>query len=98
MPNIRFPDHFKRKARIVLWLTGLLVGAYLGLVWAGGGWGPRHDMQFDWDDRRVLLFAHRGVPVEGPENSEASFDTAQKLGFPGIELDIRRTRDNQLAL
>jgi glycerophosphoryl diester phosphodiesterase len=98
MPNTRFQNLFRRMARIVLLVMGLLAGAYLGLVWAGGGWGPRHDERFDWDDRRVLLFAHRGVAVEGPENSEASFDTAQRLGFSGIELDVRRTRDNQLAL
>jgi glycerophosphoryl diester phosphodiesterase len=85
-------------AAISLLLMGLLLGVYFGLVWAGGGWGSRHDEQLDWDNHRALLFAHRGVSVEGPENSEASFDAAQKLGFPGIELDIRRTSDNQLTL
>ena len=46
----------------------------------------------------MLLFAHRGVPGVSPENSEAAFDDAWRLGFRGIELDIRRTKDNQLAV
>ena len=90
---------FGRKARISLLGFGAAVLAvYLALVWAGGGWSPRHDKGFAWESGSVLLFAHRGVPGRAPENSEAAFDDACRLGFPGIELDIRKTKDHQLAL
>lgn len=87
-----------RRARIPALCLAGLVALYLVLVWIGGGWNPRHDERFAWDDRSVLLFAHRGVTERAPENSEAAFDDAQRLGFRGIELDIRKTKDNQLAL
>lgn len=72
--------------------------AYLVLVVAGGGWGIRHNHRFDWDPESVLLFAHRGVSEQAPENSEAAFEAARRLGFRGIEVDVRKTRDGQFAL
>jgi glycerophosphoryl diester phosphodiesterase len=89
---------WRNVGRVACALLAALVSAYLVLVWLGGGWSPRHNERLAWESNRVLLFAHRGVTLEAPENSEAAFDAAYRLGFPGIELDIRKTRDNQLAL
>jgi glycerophosphoryl diester phosphodiesterase len=75
-----------------------LLALYIGLVLVGGGLSPRLDDGFDWPAEPVLLFAHRGAVVDVPENSEASVFQAQRLGFPAVEIDIRKTKDNELAL
>jgi glycerophosphoryl diester phosphodiesterase len=100
---VRVPDtkprrSVLRKTRIPFLCFACLLVLYLVVVWVGGGWSPRRDERFAWDDRSVLLFAHRGVTERAPENSEYAFDDAQRLGFKGIELDIRKTKDNQLAI
>ena len=40
-----------------------------------------------------LLVAHRGYIVAGPQNSIPSFIGAGKMGFWGIETDLRITKD-----
>jgi glycerophosphoryl diester phosphodiesterase len=75
-----------------------VLAIYAGLVVAGGGLSPRLDDTFAWPADSVLLFAHRGAVVGVPENSEASVAEALKLGFPAVEIDVRKTRDHQLAL
>jgi glycerophosphoryl diester phosphodiesterase len=92
------PLRILRKVRIpLLFLAGLLV-LYLSLVLVGGGWRPRLDDTFAWEGDTVLLFAHRGVCVSVPENSEASLSEALRLGFQAVEIDVRKTRDNELVL
>src|SRR5262245_43155356 len=71
---------------------------YLILVAIGGGWSPRLDDTFAWDGQSILLFAHRGLGLRVPENCQAAFTEAWLLGFKAVELDIRRTKDNQLAI
>jgi len=39
--------------------------------------------------REPLLFGHRGVPREAPENTIAGFRRALELGLDGVELDAR---------
>jgi glycerophosphoryl diester phosphodiesterase len=39
------------------------------------------------------IVAHRGVPLEAPENTIESFTLATKLGADAIELDVRLTAD-----
>ena len=41
----------------------------------------------------MLLFAHRGLHAQAPENSLASFDAAMALGVDGIETDVRLSAD-----
>ena len=36
--------------------------------------------------------------VDVPENSEASVSQALRLGFPAVEIDVRKTKDNELVL
>jgi glycerophosphoryl diester phosphodiesterase len=39
------------------------------------------------------IVAHRGIPIEDPENTIASFQRALELGADAIELDVRLTSD-----
>jgi glycerophosphoryl diester phosphodiesterase len=39
------------------------------------------------------IVAHRGVPLEQPENTLSSFQRAVELGADAVELDVRLTRD-----
>jgi len=87
-----------KRARIPLICVACLLALYLVLAWAGGGFHPRLDDTFAWKDDLVLLFAHRGVVLSVPENSEASLSEAQRLGFLAVEIDVRKTKDNELVL
>ncbi len=45
-----------------------------------------------------LVIAHRGSHASQPENTIAAFDAARAQGAEMVELDVRRTRDEQLAI
>ena len=42
---------------------------------------------------RPLIFAHRGYSSRAPENTMPAFEAAADAGVPGIELDVRLSRD-----
>lgn len=42
---------------------------------------------------RTLILAHRGAPVDLPENSLAAFKALANLGVDGVELDVQVTAD-----
>lgn len=44
----------------------------------------------------MLVFAHRGMKLEAPENTLEAFKAAHAAGF-GIELDVRLTKDGDLV-
>lgn len=44
------------------------------------------------------IFAHRGSKSNRPENTLAAFAEAVRVGSDGIELDVHRTKDNQLVV
>ena len=92
------PAGILKKARIPLFCVALLFTIYLLLILAGGGLSPRLDDTFAWEGDSVLLFAHRGVGARVPENSESSLAEAQRSGFLAVEIDVRKTKDNELAL
>lgn len=48
--------------------------------------------------RRPAVIAHRGVLLEGAENTRAAFDAAIALGCDYIEVDTRPTADGVLVL
>jgi glycerophosphoryl diester phosphodiesterase len=50
------------------------------------------------DYKRPLIFAHRGISSEAPENTMASFKMAKDKGIPGIEIDIHITKDDKLVV
>jgi glycerophosphoryl diester phosphodiesterase len=92
------PGGIPKKAGIPLVCAACLVAVYLLLVLAGGGLSPRLDDTFAWEGNSLLLFAHRGVKSSVPENSESSLAEARRLGFRAVEIDVRKTKDNELAL
>lgn len=46
----------------------------------------------------TLVFAHRGASRAQPENTIAAFERAVEMGADGVELDVRRTADDQLVV
>ncbi|HSV56052.1 MAG TPA: glycerophosphodiester phosphodiesterase, partial [Magnetospirillaceae bacterium] len=50
------------------------------------------------DFPRPLVFAHRGLSAEAPENTRAAFALARKLGVPGAELDIQICASGELVV
>jgi glycerophosphoryl diester phosphodiesterase len=92
------PAGVLKKARIPLLCGTCLLSMYLLLVLVGGGLRPRLDDTFAWEGGSELLFAHRGVCLRVPENSEASLAEARRLGFQAVEIDVRKTKDGELAL
>lgn len=44
------------------------------------------------------IVAHRGASLDHPENTLAAFRGAREQGADGVELDVRRTSDSQLAI
>jgi len=45
-----------------------------------------------------LVFGHRGVRGEAPENTMAAFDLAAESGADGVELDVRLCRSGELVV
>jgi glycerophosphoryl diester phosphodiesterase len=42
---------------------------------------------------RPLVLAHRGGALEAPENTTQAFERAIRLGYDGVELDVRCSQD-----
>ncbi|HNZ63712.1 MAG TPA: glycerophosphodiester phosphodiesterase family protein, partial [Bacillota bacterium] len=45
-----------------------------------------------------MIFAHRGVRKDFPENTMPAFRAALTMGLEGIELDVQRTADGRLVI
>lgn len=45
-----------------------------------------------------LVYGHRGASADAPENTLAAFALARAQGADGVELDVRRCRDGDMAL
>jgi glycerophosphoryl diester phosphodiesterase len=50
------------------------------------------------DGPMTLVIAHRGASAAEPENTIAAFRRAFEIGADGVELDVRRTADDQLVI
>jgi glycerophosphoryl diester phosphodiesterase len=46
----------------------------------------------------MLRVGHRGARAYAPENTLASFKKALEIGVDAVELDVRKTKDNQLVV
>ena len=46
----------------------------------------------------MLHIGHRGARAYAPENTLASFKKALEIGVDAVELDVRKTRDNQIVV
>lgn len=49
-------------------------------------------------ERKPLLFAHRGIHRDFPENSIEAFRRAFELGADGIEFDVHLTKDGKIVV
>ncbi|MBY6053003.1 glycerophosphodiester phosphodiesterase [Cytobacillus firmus] len=49
-------------------------------------------------NKRVKVFAHRGVSGHFPENTMAAFQAALEAGADGIELDVQMAKDGMLVI
>ena len=49
-------------------------------------------------DSEVLLFGHRGYSALAPENTLAAFSLLLEHGIPGVELDVRLSRDGKVVV
>ncbi len=47
---------------------------------------------------RIVIIGHRGTPVYKPENTISSFIKALEHGADGIELDVQKTKDNDMIV
>lgn len=49
--------------------------------------------------KKILIIAHRGVTYSGfPENSIPGFKAVLEEGYDGVEMDVRLTKDKELAV
>lgn len=69
----------------------------MGCVRAGGIDASLVDL-FCNDRAMTLVIAHRGASLAERENTLAAFRRAGVLGADGVELDVRRTADDQLVV
>jgi glycerophosphoryl diester phosphodiesterase len=46
----------------------------------------------------MLRIGHRGARAYAPENTLTSFKKAMEIGVDAVELDVRKTKDNQLVV
>jgi glycerophosphoryl diester phosphodiesterase len=77
----------------------LLIIAYFSFVFAGGGFGKKPpDFMIVNNNNSPFLFAHRGITAEFPENSREAIQQAKISGFNGLEIDIRKSSDNEFIL
>jgi glycerophosphoryl diester phosphodiesterase len=52
-----------------------------------------------WQSRQgPLLYAHRGAPLERPENSLEGFAVALECGADALEIDVHMTRDGHVVV
>ena len=50
----------------------------------------------DFYNDKPLFFAHRGYLINNPENTLSSFNAAINKGARAIEVDVIKTKDNQI--
>jgi len=93
---------WQMKRSLKWWLGPPLVGIfgfYLLLVIVGGGLGDKEPLP----DRlaqmpRPILFIHRGVTGDFPENSMGAIDQALQCDFQAVEVDLQFSADSQFFL
>jgi glycerophosphoryl diester phosphodiesterase len=91
-------NQFKPIWKIVLVLC-LLSLAYFSFMMIGGGFGKKQgNIKAMNDGNAPFLFAHRGLSEYYPENTRESIEAARLKGFKGLEVDIRKTSDNEFIL
>jgi hypothetical protein len=91
-------NQFKLFRKIIL-ITGLLILAYFIFMMIGGGFGKKQgNIEAMNIGNSPFLFAHRGLSEYFPENTREAIEAAKLKGFKGLEIDIRKTSDNEFVL
>jgi len=97
--NLNDKSMLKSILKAFLIIIILIILAYCALVYILGGYGPKDPVALPLKSQdSLLLFAHRGVTEKFPENSREAIEQARKLKFKGLEVDIRKSADNQFIL
>jgi hypothetical protein len=90
------------RSKSILWtflILAFISIAYFGFMLIGGGFGKKPlDIKEMNDDNSPFLFAHRGISAYYPENTRESIEAAKMQGFKGLEIDIRKSSDNEFIL
>jgi len=76
-------------------LAALFVAYLIYLIFF---WQWEKSCQPYYNTNETLIVGHRGSPTHITENTLPSFKKAISQGVDGLELDIRLTKDNQLAV
>lgn len=91
-------DQFKPFWKILLLLC-LLILAYFSFMIIGGGFSKKPlNINAMNDGSAPFLFAHRGLSEYYPENTREAIEAAKLKGFKGLEVDIRKSSDNEFVL
>ena len=67
-------------------------------IWAKEPVTRLREKLFDNQSRYVTVVAHRGDWRNSPENSIQAFKNCIEMGVDMIEIDVRKTKDNQLVI
>lgn len=90
---------YKKPILKIILIFILLIIAYFSFMFIGGGFGKKPvNMKLINDDYSPFLFAHRGLSEYYPENTREAVEAAKLQGFTGLEIDIRKSSDNEFIL
>lgn len=79
-------------------LLSMILAAALVLLIFGGGFGEKRGQgKLPVPQNEMLLFAHRGLPAY-PENSALGYRKAKELGFRALEIDLHKSKDDQMVV
>lgn len=93
----RFIKHkITNPMRKILFLT--LVMLSTAQVWAKEPVARFREKLFDNKSKYVTIVAHRGDWRKSPENSIKAFESCIEMGADMIEIDVRKTKDNELVV
>ena len=67
-------------------------------VWAKEPVTRFREKLFDNKSKYVTVVAHRGDWRNSPENSMQAFRNCLEMGVDMIEIDVRKTKDNELVI
>ena len=82
--------------RFIVFTLSILALIYIVLLFIGGGLGYKTKCPIvNCND--TIIYAYRGMKGL-PENGMDAFIKAIDYGFPGLELDIRVSKDNELMV
>ena len=83
----------------IIRILTIIVIVYFVFMMIGGGFGKKPtNINVITSSISPFLFAHRGLSDYYPENTREAIEAAKLKGFKGLEVDIRKTSDNEFVL